>query len=89
MFDLLGRVNAYKVPARYLLFDSWFAYPALIRRVLEHKLHVICMIKATPKIFYQYRDKQVDLKTPYASLRKKRGRAKVLATVVGIGTDLL
>jgi len=71
MFDLLGQVNAYKVPARYLLFDSWFAYPALIRRVLEHKLRVICMIKATPKIFYQYRDKQVDLKTLYASLKKK------------------
>lgn len=88
MFDLLGQVNAYKFPASYLLFDSWFAFPKVIRRVLEHKLHVICMVKATPKVFYQYQGKQMDLKTLYASLSKKRGRAKVLASVViGIGND--
>ena len=46
------------------------------------------MLKAMPKVFYRHQGKPVNLKDLYASLRKKRGKAKILAsTVVEIGTD--
>ena len=41
MFDLLRQAQEHGVFARYLLFDSWFAFPSIIRRVREHRLHVI------------------------------------------------
>ncbi len=88
LFDLLEQVVAYAIPAQYLLFDSWFAYPSVIIKVFQYKLHTICMLKDMPRIFYKYMDKNMTLNTLYSSVRKKQGRAKILASViVGIGRD--
>ena len=54
LLDLLKQAKVYMVPASYLLFDSWFAFPGLIRKVLEQKLHTICMLKAMPTVNYEY-----------------------------------
>ncbi|KJU85304.1 transposase dde domain protein, partial [Candidatus Magnetobacterium bavaricum] len=45
LIDLLNQVDLKKISAKYLLFDSWFAYPAIIKKVMENNLHVICMLK--------------------------------------------
>lgn len=88
MFDLLDQIIPYGIPAQYLLFDSWFAYPKVILQVLERKLHVVCMLKAMPKVFYQYMDKPMNLKSLYSYIYKKPGKAKILASViVEIGKD--
>jgi hypothetical protein len=84
----LEQAVAYAIPAQYLLFGSWFAYPSVIIKVFQYKLHTICMLKDMPRIFYKYMDKNMTLSTLYSSLRKKQGRAKILASViVGIGRD--
>jgi hypothetical protein len=86
LLDLLKQAKAYMVPASYLLFDSWFAFPGVIRKIREIKLHTICMLKSLPTVKYEYQEQKLTLNKLYAAVRKKRGRAKILASiVVGIG----
>lgn len=89
MFKLLDTIDASKLGAKTLLFDSWFAYPSIIKRVVtNYPLHVVCMIKRSPKVYYTYDGEAYTLSQLYKKLRKKRGRAKILASVVvGMGCD--
>lgn len=88
LFELLTQAQAMGITAKYLLFDSWFAYPATILKVREHSMHVVCMLKAMPKVRYEHEGGHVTLKELYAAVRKRRGRAKILASViVTIGRD--
>lgn len=82
LLDLLDQVSRYNVPAQYLLFDSWFAYPKVILDVLERNLNVICMLKTLPFVHYRYMDKQFNLKSLYNYIYKKPGKAKILASVL-------
>lgn len=88
MFDLLDDVNPLQLGARTLLFDSWFAFPKVIKRVVsDYPLHVICMLKSMHRVYYTYEGQQYTLNQLYKQVRKKRGRAKILASVVvSIGT---
>jgi hypothetical protein len=88
MFDLLRQAQEHGIKARYLLFDSWFAFPAIICKVREHHLHVICMLKSMKKVLYTYKGEKMNLDTLYKELLKKPGRAKILANAfVVIGND--
>lgn len=73
--------------ARHLLFDSWFAFPATIRRIHAMGMHTICMLKEG-KTTYELQGWPLTLKELYKEVRKRPGRAKVLAEVlVTIGND--
>lgn len=89
MFTLLDQVNPLQLCASTLLFDSWFAFPAVIKRVLtEYHLHVVCMLKDMHRVYYTYNGTEYRLSQLYKVLRKKRGRAKILSSViVGLGKD--
>lgn len=88
MLTLLKNAVEYGIPASYVLFDSWFTYPKTIIEILSLKLHTIAMVKAMPKVYYNYDGKKMNLKSLYSSVRKKRGKAKILSSViVGIGSD--
>ncbi|SDJ30028.1 hypothetical protein SAMN04488123_1311 [Natribacillus halophilus] len=89
MFTLLDDINPVKLSAKTLLFDSWFAYPSIIKRVVtQYPLDVVCMIKRSPKIHYTYEGESYTLNQLYQKVRKKRGRAKILASIlVGLGAD--
>ncbi|MBU3146999.1 transposase, partial [Clostridium sp. CF012] len=88
MIDLLTQALAYAIPGTYVLFDSWFTYPKTLIKILELKLHTIAMVKAMPKVFYTYQNKKLNLKSLYSTLKKKRGKAKIKASViVEIGVD--
>ena len=74
--------------ARHLLVDSWFAFPATLRRIKALEMDTICMLKDTPSITYELHGWPLTLKNLYKSVRKRCGRAKVLAeTLVSIGQD--
>jgi hypothetical protein len=74
--------------ARLLLFDSWFAFPATIRRIQSLGMHTICMLKDTGKVTYELNGWPFTLKELYKEVRKRPGRAKVLAeALVTIGQD--
>ena len=85
LMKLLDSVKG--LPAKYLLFDSWFAFPATIRRIHSLGMHTICMLKES-KTRYTFQDDGMTLKELYNWVRKRPGRAKVLASIeVTIGED--
>ncbi len=81
LVELVAQAKAADIAAEYLLFDSWFSFPATIIRLLEEKLQVICMLKAM-KTTYGYQGAQVTLNELYKSLRKRTGRAKILSSCI-------
>ena len=78
---MVKRILAAGVQAQYLLMDSWFAMPATITALSKH-IDVIGMVKKTSKIHYGYNGHPMDLKAIYRKLKKRRGRAKILASAV-------
>lgn len=78
---MVSRILNMGVKAKYVLMDSWFAMPKTIAGLRKH-INVICMIKKTPKIFYDYKGKQCTVEGIYRLLRKRPGRAKILASAV-------
>jgi hypothetical protein len=76
---MVKRILAAGVSAQYLLMDSWFTMPATVVTLAQH-LKVIGMVKKSPNIHYSYNGQSLDLKAIYRRLRKRRGRAKILAS---------
>ena len=80
LFDLLNSVDFKKLQAKYLLFDSWFAFPSVVMRVYEKGLNVICMLKHMPHIFYKYKGKMYNLKSLYEAVPHKK-HGDIIASV--------
>jgi hypothetical protein len=79
--DMVKRARAAGIDARYVLMDSWFAMPKTI--VMHSQFQpVICMVKKTPTVFYGYGDCRCDLMSLYQRLKKRRGRAGILTSVI-------
>ncbi|RIK82034.1 IS4 family transposase [candidate division KSB1 bacterium] len=81
---MLKRALAAGLSARYVLMDSWFAFPGLIIAIkrLRRNFDVICMLKDMPGIRYRYRRRTLRLGDLYAVLKKRRGKAIVKASVI-------
>ena len=87
---MVTRIQAAGIEAKYLLMDSWFTMPATVSTLCKH-IDIIGMIKKTPKIKYTFQGQEMDVKAIYKVLKKRRGRAKLLAeTTVSLkdGTDV-
>jgi hypothetical protein len=74
------------IRAKYLVMDSWFSMPSVIS-TLRQNIHIICMLKDQPKWLYEYNGKKLRLKDLYGKLKKKRGKAKIKASVLVTLTD--
>lgn len=66
LLKLLDSVKG--LPAKYLLFDSWFTFPKTIASVVKRKLDVICMLKISSKIHYLYQGEWMNLKEIYTRM---------------------
>ncbi|WP_160318252.1 IS4 family transposase, partial [Caloramator mitchellensis] len=88
MIDMIAQAIQHGIPASYVLFNSWFTYPQTLIKIVQLKLHTISIVKSMYRVYYNYNGKYFNLKDLYASLKKKRGKAKILSSViVGIGSD--
>jgi len=88
LVEMVAEATASGIQAKHLLFDSWFAYPVIMRKLLAKGMHTLCMLKVTEKIFYRYQGENLHLAAIYRKIRKRRGRAKILASIlVEIGED--
>jgi len=88
MIDMLRQALTYVDSAKYVLFDSWFCFPGILLKIRSLGLHTVAMMKSMKTVRYSYQGKRLDLNSLYAAVRKKRGKAKILASIiVGIGTD--
>lgn len=78
LLKLLDSVKG--VPAKYLLFDSWFAFPKTIASVVKRKLDVICMLKISSKIHYLYQGEWMNLKEIYKRITPT-AKGNIIGTV--------
>jgi hypothetical protein len=78
---MVKRTLAAGIQAKYLLMDSWFTLPATVDSVAKH-IDIIGMVKKTPKIHYLHDGHWIDLMAIYRQLKKRRGRARILASTM-------
>ena len=81
MPTLLKAAKKCAIPARYVLFDSWFSSPSSLINVKSTGYDVIGMIKRTPKMTFGYEGQKRNLKEIYSMNRKRRGRSRYLLSV--------
>ena len=67
---------------QYVLFDSWFSWPKLIKGIKERKRDVICMLKDMPTLFYTYQGKCYTLSNLYAKVAKPKKNSGYIASVM-------
>ena len=64
------------IPASIIAFDSWFAVPKTISRLMkEAKLTVIARLKTNSKQYYEYDGKMINIKALYTMNKKRRGKS--------------
>ena len=78
--NMVTRVLKSGLTAKYLVMDSWFTMPATIGSLAD-LLPVIGMVKKTKNVKYRYQGQSLDLMAIYRCLKKRPGRAKILASV--------
>jgi hypothetical protein len=78
---MVKRIRSAGVQAKYLLIDSWFAMPATVTALNTH-IDVIGMVKKTPNVLYGYHGHRMDLMAVYRNLKKRCGRASILASTI-------
>jgi len=62
MLQMLAQDVKQKIPAKHVLFDSWFSAPATIIKIINLKLHVISRLKNKAKVFYVFDGNKMKLK---------------------------
>jgi len=77
--SLVKRILSAGIRAKYLLMDSWFTMPTTVCALAGY-IKVIGMVKKSPRIFYSYQGKPMDLMCIYRHLRKRPGKAKILTS---------
>jgi len=79
--DLVGEIMKSIRCFKYVLFDSWFAWPSFIFAIKDKKRDVICMLKDIPTIFYAYNKKIYRLSDLYSVIEKNKRSKEILASV--------
>ncbi|BEU87286.1 transposase [Selenomonas sp. TAMA-11512] len=81
MLHLLAEAKAAAIPARHVLFDTWFCSPASLLRIHKLGYEVVAMAKKTEKVHYLHEGVMQDVQAIYRKHRKHRGRSKYLLSV--------
>ena len=81
MLELLKTAKAAAIPAKYVLFDSWFSSPKTLHAVKEIGYDVIGMVKKSSKMHFVYEGESLSLPDIYMRNKKRRGRSRYLLSV--------
>lgn len=82
MIEMLQTITRVGIPAKHVLFDSWFSYPVTIMRIFNLGLHTVGRLKNTTKIKYNFEGEKKTLSQIYKSKRKRPGKSKYLLSVM-------
>ena len=77
---MLKDANKYGVPAKYVLFDSWFTHPTFVMDIRSIGFHSVGRLKNS-KTRYWVDGQPYTLKCLYGSAKKRRGRSRYLLSV--------
>jgi hypothetical protein len=81
LFYMLEQAKKVSIPARHVVFDSWFSFPSTMMRIRKIGFDVVGRLKDTKTIQYLVNGEKKTLKQLYAANKKRRGRAKYLLSV--------
>lgn len=79
--DLISDAIAAGIHASYVLFDSWFSSPKVIRSMKAQGLDVVAMVKKSSKVHYRFQDRMCSCKDIFHSCQHRRGRSRYLLSV--------
>jgi len=71
LIEMVKKSILCRIPFRYVLFDSWFAFPAIIASVYNENKNVITMLKRLKNIHYTYKGKSNNLMEIYKKIKSK------------------
>lgn len=75
VLELLKEAKALGIPAKHVLFDSWFCSPSAMIDIRDIGYYVIGMVKKSSKIHFLFNGKMQDVKAIYSQSKKRRGKA--------------
>ena len=78
LIDYAQKLGIY---AKYVLFDSWFTSPKMIRALKEKNLDTVAIVKKADNMLFMFHGSLLSVKSIYNSCKKRRGRAKYLLSV--------
>ena len=82
LLEFLRMLTKTALPAKHVLFDSWFSYPAMLISISKLKLSTVARLKNTSKIKYLLGDEKKTLNDLYNSKNKRRGNSKYLLSIL-------
>ncbi len=81
MLKLLEAAKSALIPAKYVLFDTWFCFPSTVASVKKLGYDVISMAKKSSKIHYEYNGEMLSVTEIYSLNNKRRGLSRYLLSV--------
>ncbi|MCL6558661.1 MAG: transposase [Firmicutes bacterium] len=78
--NLLDEILTHTRAFQYVLFDSWFSWPTVIKAIKSREREAICMLKDMQNIFYGYNGRFYRLSELYAEVPKRKG--DIIASVI-------
>lgn len=82
LLQLLDEVLEHTKAFNYVLFDSWFSWPKVIREIKSRNVNVICMLKDMPRIKYGYNGASYRLSELYSVVKKNIGKSDIITSVL-------
>ena len=81
IFDLISEARKAEIHANYVLFDSWFSSPKVIRAMKEKDLDVVAMVKKSSKIHYCFEGEMRSCKDIFRRCKHRPGKSRYLLSV--------
>lgn len=79
LYNLLQTAKSKMIPAKHVLFDSWFSNPITMMTIMKIGFFCIAMLKKN-ETKYLYNGEKKTLQQIHSSLKKRSGRSKYLAS---------
>jgi len=81
LYEMLKQAKKMKVPAKHVLFDSWFSWPSTMLEILKIGYHSVGMLKNMKTVKYMVNGVKMTLSEIYESHRKRPGKSKYLLSI--------
>lgn len=81
MLTLLKEAKDADIPAKYVLFDTWFCSPEAMLQIKNIGYDVVGMVKKGDKIHFRYNGRMQSAPTIFQAAKKRRGRSPYLLSV--------
>jgi hypothetical protein len=82
VLDMLDQILVHVQCFQYILFDSWFSWPDVIKGIKARQRDVVCMLKDMPKIHYTYQGMNYRLSELYKVVAKQTGNRAYIGSII-------